>query len=346
MESSAPRVIVLGEDDADRYREFCRHASGIMIYGTWQYRRFLMDLLGCKATYLAAEDGNGRLRAVMPIMSIDGPFGTVHNSLPFFGSYGGVIGERGIWEEVLWDALQKMADAPGVASTTVIVGPLGEEVAHFRHDLTDMRIGQVNDLRSAGTDDALLAIIDSSARRNIKAAERAGVTISIENDAFAELESIHRENMAAIGGRAKPTEFFQIVPKVFSQGVDYCLYVARLDGAVVAALLVMYAGEVADYFVPATRLDQRSIQPSAPLTFRAMRDAADRGYRLWNWGGTWLSQQGVLRFKRKWGALDRPYKYYIRVANPAVLKADKETLLQAYRDFYVVPFDHLQTQAN
>ncbi len=81
----------------------------------------------------------------------------------------------------------------------------------------------------------------------------------------------------------------------------------------------------------------------ALILYRAMEDAAARGCTCWNWGGTWLSQQGVYRFKRKWGAGDRRYRYYVRVNDEGVLHRSPGELLSAYPDFYVVPFDRLKT---
>jgi hypothetical protein len=70
-----------------------------------------------------------------------------------------------------------------------------------------------------------------------------------------------------------------------------------------------------------------------------------RGCRLWNWGGTWTSQGGVYRFKRKWGAEDRPYRYFIRINDRSVLDATPEELLERFPHFYVVPFSALRSAA-
>ena len=35
-----------------------------------------------------------------------------------------------------------------------------------------------------------------------------------------------------------------------------------------------------------------------------------QGFKLWNWGGTWRSQEGVYRFKNRWGAEDMVYRYF------------------------------------
>ena len=38
--------------------------------------------------------------------------------------------------------------------------------------------------------------------------------------------------------------------------------------------------------------------------------AHKKGLKHWNWGGTWETQEGVMAFKRKWGAIDKKYFYY------------------------------------
>ena len=64
--------------------------------------------------------------------------------------------------------------------------------------------------------------------------------------------------------------------------------------------------------------------------------------RYWNWGGTWASQTTLYFFKQRWGAVDRPYRYYTRVFNRELLNATPAQLLKEYPYFFVAPFDRLQ----
>src|SRR5262249_50766173 len=150
--------------------------------------------------------------------------------------------------------------------------------------------------------------IDGSARRNVRKAEAAGITITVDNAAFAFLEACHVENMRVIGGKAKPHQFFELVPRCLREDSDFALYVARHRGNLVAALLVLFHAQTAEYFVPVVAEEHRSSQALPLIIYEAARDAVTRGMRRWNWGGTWTSQEGVYRFKRKWGAIDRPYR--------------------------------------
>jgi len=73
-----------------------------------------------------------------------------------------------------------------------------------------------------------------------------------------------------------------------------------------------------------------------------MCEANANGYKWWNWGGTWLTQDGVYRFKNKFGAVDKEYKYFIKINNRDIYNSSKEELLKEYDNFYVIPFDKLK----
>lgn len=323
----------------ERYDAFCASRPEAFLYHGWKYRLFLEALLGCRARYLGAVEG-GRLRAVLPLMEKAGPFGAVLNSLPFFGSYGGVLAADEAAGEALWRAYGERARAPGVAAATVIASPLHPSAPPLACDMEDERIGQLTELpRGADAQASLLALMAATARRNLRAAQRAGITVEVDNDALGELRVIHEENMQAIGGRTKPAAFFTLLPRHFVPDTDYRLYVGRLHGEVVSALLVFYFGGIVEYYMPATRLSHRAEQPSALLLWQAMSDAARLGFRLWNWGGTWKSQEGVLRFKRKWGAQDVPYRYYTVLRDNRLQAVPPAELMRHYDYFYVLPFE-------
>lgn len=336
------RIVTLDSDWESQYETFCMRQDGLTIYSTWRFRRFIEALLKCETTYLGAVTEAGELAAALPLMRQDGPLGDVLNSLPFFGSYGGVLGTDPVGRAALIDRYRDILASANTAAGTIVENPLLPMAEEVPHQFTDSRIGQITSLAFGDEPEAsLLARIDGSARRNIKKAEQAGVEVDVDNGAWDALESIHRENMDAIGGRVKPAKFFDLLPRYLLADIDYRLFVARRRGRIVAALLVLYAGKVADYYIPATRLDERASQPSALLLLRGMLDAQARGYEIWNWGGTWTTQEGVLQFKRKWGAEERPYRYFTAVTNESILSASHERLLADYDHFYVVPFDRL-----
>jgi hypothetical protein len=328
------RVVALSPEWEARWDEFVTSHPAGRLFHSLRFRTFLTDLLGCEARYALAVRDDG-VEGVMPLLVAEGRYGQVLNSLAYFGSPGGPLARDDDARAALADWYASQVTAPGVAAGTVIANALDPDATAVAHDATDARIGHVTEL--AG-EDAVLAGIEPSARRNVAKALREGIEVSVENDAFEALAGIHRRGMAAIGGRAKSDDFFAAVPEHFRAGADYELYVARLHGRVVAALLLFHFGDTVEYYVPASDLEHRSLQPLAAILARAMGDAERRGARTWNWGGSWPSQESLMRFKKKWGGRPHRYSYWTKVNSAAVANAAPHALLDAYPGFYVRPF--------
>jgi hypothetical protein len=228
-------------------------------------------------------------------------------------------------------------------AATVIANPLAQRQASLVHDLVDRRIAHITPLSGSGdTETRILAAIDGSARRNAGKAARLGVRVAVENDSFEALQSLHHASMSAIGAQVKAPAFFDAVPRRFGPGAEFDLYVARLDGEAVAALLVFYCAQTVDYYVPAVSPEHRSEQPMAAILLRAMSDAAERGLARWNWGGSWPSHESLQRFKAKWGGIPIEYRYETKLNDDSLLCAQPEELLAEYPGFFVVPFSALK----
>lgn len=339
-------VVELAAADHEAYESFVSGHPHALLYHSLRFRSFLLDLLQCEAHYAVALTG-GKVVGVLPLMGVIGPFGRVLNSLPYFGSNGGILAEGPAARSALASWYDDRVRSADVAAATLIANPLCDESAPPAHDFVDVRVGCMTPLEGEG-DPAqyVLAAIDGSARRNVAKATRCGVDVRVDNDAFAHLQDLHLAGMEAIGGRAKTPEFFEAIPRCFLADDEYALYVARRDGAVVAALLVFFYGAVAEYYMPATRPESRPEQPMAAVLHRAMADAAARGLRWWNWGGSWVSQENLIRFKAKWGGRPRDYRYWTKINNSEILSAAPSDLLEAYPGFYVAPYSSLRRDQN
>ena len=334
----------LEKKDEREYREFIGSLEESLLYYSLSYKDFLEALLGCRPEYWIAREG-GKITGALPVMQMEGPFGRILNSLPFYGSHGAVLYSSDTARDALYAKFNALAQAPGVAAATLIAHPMLSSVEDpVQHDLQDERIGQFTRLPSGeNLEEQILGKLDASARRNIRKAKNSGITVSVENDAVEFLKRVHTENMRDIGGKAKTPGFFQAFPKYFEPDRDYKIYVAHRDGEPVSALLLFYFNRTVEYFVPVTVSQHRIVQPMAAILLRAMLDACRSGFTWWNWGGTWTDQEGVYRFKRKWGAEDYRYRYYVKINDQTILDRSEEALLEAYLDFFVVPFSHLNT---
>ncbi|MGA6826586.1 GNAT family N-acetyltransferase [Nitrospira sp. NS4] len=340
-----PKLSVLVPEDEPAYNAFLLGIEDSLLYYSVRYKSFLQDLLGCEAQYWLAWEGE-RVTGVLPVMWRDGPYGRILNSLPYYGSNGGVLATFPDASSVLMEKYNELASAPGVAAATWVCHPLRRTDVPPAHTLVDERIGQFTSLDWGQVDveSAMRAAMDGSARRNIRKAETSGVKVLVANDRLDFIRDVHWENMGEIGGKGKTADFFAKVPQHFTAGDDYRVYIAERNGTLISGLLLFYFNRTVEYFTPVTVSNERESQPMALILAQAMVDAAREGFLRWNWGGTWLSQEGVWRFKRKWGAQDHAYQYFIQLNDPALLNCTKSELLRAYPDFFVVPFGNLKTE--
>lgn len=332
------RLVQSGEPAWDA---FVRRMDGGLLFYSLRYRDLLIDLLGCEPEYLVATEA-GEIKGVLPIMWASNGEARVSNSLPFYNSHGGPIAVSAEAEVALLRAWNQRATDPETAAATLVSNPfLAPQPAEPEHILIDERISQVTPLPDEPGPQSIFDLIDSSARRNVRKAQRVGYDVGIDNEALSALWRIHRDNMHAIGGLAKTKEYFAAIPRHFRAGEDFNVWVARLDDAVVAGLLVFYFNGVAEYHTPAIDHEHRGNQPLALILLEAMSDAVARGLRFWNWGGTWLTQEGVLRFKRKWGAQEGRYRCYVQINDQRLLSFRPEELRRRFPHFYVVPYSEL-----
>jgi lipid II:glycine glycyltransferase (peptidoglycan interpeptide bridge formation enzyme) len=327
---------------SDQYL-LCKDVS--LFYYSSKYMNFIKELLGCEDEYLLAMEGDG-IRGILPLMYIHVDPWLVYNSLPYYGSNGGIIADNQKAYGHLLNAYNEIAYSKNTLSSTIITNPLIDRNAgDIVHNYIDYRIGQMTRLSGrAGEREGLLERLESSARRNIKKALREGVTVEVDNNQLQRLCEIHQENIQAIGGIPKSNEFFRLIPQYFVPDKDFNLYVAKRDGVVIAGLLVFYFSKTVEYFTPAIDSDYRSIQPLSHIIITAMSEAAKRGFEWWNWGGTWPNQVGVYRFKRKWGAGDRKYWYYTQLNDLSILRWPKDRILKTFPNFFIVPFSALSTR--
>ncbi|MDH4182695.1 MAG: peptidoglycan bridge formation glycyltransferase FemA/FemB family protein [Nitrospinota bacterium] len=347
------RITILDDSLEEDYTRFLLGCDDSLFYASNGYRLFLKEFLGAEDRYLIAME-EGRIAGVLPLfIKRNSMHGAVINSLPFYGSNGGVIAREGVLhaKRELIKEFIALSEREDCISSTIVASPfesdgdLYEKEAFF--GVRDVRIGQFTPLPEAGDSigERLMNIFAGIKRTDIRKAIKNGVTTEVDNggEAMGFVAQTHKRNIEALGGLAKPERFFDLIPKYFRPGADYKIYVARLDGKPIGAMLLFYYNKTVEYFTPASVEEFRPLQALSLLAFEAMKDAVSGGFKWWNWGGTWTSQDGVYMFKSRFGSKDFAYKYYIgaRKERDYFRRLGKEILLREYPYFYVYPFAEL-----
>lgn len=337
----------LAKINQQELRDFYLSSKESMLYTDYKYLSLLQEHLSCDIKYLVHYEGS-KIIAAMPFAIKESKHGKIYNSLPYYGSNGGVISSSNS-NELKLNLVNKffsIAEKNYALSATFISNPLSRDSDFFLENIDcsfkDQRIGQITTLPSICDEELLLSKFSNPRPRNIRKAIKEKVNIVKQNSEGIDfLYQIHLENMETIGGTPKKKSFFKKIPKFFKDS-EWNIYTAYHDSKPISALLVFYFNQTIEYFTPVTLSDYRNYQPMSLIIFEAMKDAIKRGQKNWNWGGTWLSQKGVYDFKKKWGAADYPYHYFIKVYDNDLKKFSQKILNENFYGFYTIPYEKLR----
>jgi hypothetical protein len=319
-----------------------------LIYGSYAYLQFLEQALpGTSLGYLLARE-HGQLVGFMPLACLRGNDGrAVVNSLPFFGSHGGpwVVGSasQALVQRALVGAAVEHARSISASAITLVENPLApldcDALTGLNLTAVDERIGQLSWLppRDANIEGALFGAMHVKTRNAVRKGMSQGLEVQRRTDASALtwLQTTHESSIRALGGIPKSMHVMHALLSNFPLGSQAELYVGLLDGEIAVALLLLLHRDTVEYFTPAVSPQHRDRQLLSALILYAMRERVEHGSRLWNWGGTWLGQHGVHRFKRGWGARDLRYRYFNLIWDESLHLSPDSNLASNFPFFYV-----------
>ena len=350
-------IRLLSESNVDLYQEFLLKQEYSLLYYSNQFRMLLEKYVGCEAYYSIAFNYKGDILGIFPLTIYDSNnLGKVANSLPFYGSNGGVLlDEKLSLSEgnsvilALKDHVLQLIEEHQCIAATFITNPFDNNIecwfeSNLEYDFTDYRIGQITKLpnNESNLESNLLKLYSNPRPRNIRKAINSGVNVrfSKAKEDLDFLFKVHTDNINSIGGTPKEYQFFLDVYEMMPSN-SYNIIIAEINLEPIAGLLVLYYNKTVEYFTPATLHKYRNIQPSSLIIHQGMKNAAENGFKYWNWGGTWKSQHGVYDFKKKWGAKDHKYKYYTKIYDKSILDLSPKVLLENFPNNFVLPFEKL-----
>jgi len=334
--------------DASAYQMFIDSFQDVyLFYAQRIYIDSLLQTIECEEeTLIYVEDGD--IKGVLPLLSKIGSFGKVYNSLPFYGSHGGVIAKTNVVTQIMYDHILSPSFGDGSKALIMIsenpFSPIHKTIDLPPNLITENRIIQVTPLAELTSEENLMSIFHSKTRNMVRKSLNVGFKLIESESLFEPFYALHVQNMEAIGGTIKPLAFYNLIRENYKFGRDYTLIGAEYNGELAGALLLFYHNGIVDYHTPTIDVKYRDLQPNSFLIFQSMMSAIRSGYKSWNWGGTWKTQESLYRFKTRWGSIDIGYRYILDVRRKEIFESNPTTLLKDYSSFYTVPFNMLRTE--
>lgn len=332
--------------DYDSYEYFIKKVKDSTFYQSPKHLEFLEDILGSKAMIISAKE-NDELIGILPFFIKEAKYGKVLNSLPFFGSYGGILSNDYEAQKRILELLNDFNKENELLSSVIITNPFNKnnEVYNkiYNYNNKEERLIQCVNLQNK-SQDILWNGFEQRVRRSIRKSEKNLVSVNKENVNDQKLErfyQLHKSDMESKNGKPKPPEFFRAVRKHFVQGQDYDIFTAIKDNEEIAYLLLFYFSPFTEYYMPAYRSDYKHLQSTSMLIWESMKESIKRNMGFYNFGGTWKSQHELYMFKKGWNSTDYNYIYYIFRDLSRINSIGLKDIKENYENFYVTSYDEI-----
>jgi hypothetical protein len=337
-------------------KSFFEECDNNLIYYIPQYLEFLKQLMPeIEVNYYCLSNSGDKIIALMPLAkkTVEGE-GTIINSLPFYGSHGGVLFLKNIENksQIQSSIIQHIlddTDDENLLSITFVENPFhtfdDDLMNSLGFEVIDHRLGQFKKiaptLSSYTQEEDLLMSFHSKTRNVVRKGLSFNPEFSEQNDedTINWLQSVHEKSILKLNGKFKTKEVFITLLKNFPSPNCSRLFVCKLEGKNIAAVLVLLHGTTVEYFTPIIEEEYKHTQLLSSLIYEAMKTLSKEGFELWNWGGTWESQEGVFRFKDRFGSFTMPYRYFSKIKNQAIKQIEKDTLSSYFNFFYSYKFE-------
>ncbi|RDH77698.1 GNAT family N-acetyltransferase [Mycolicibacterium moriokaense] len=221
-------------------------------------------------------------------------------SLPFSDRAEPIVADLTTWSSLVEDAL--CSDAPiqircldaALPRTDARLARAGEAAWHCT-PLSDPISEIYNRFKPA-------------ARRNIAAADRAGVRVeaSTRIDAVRSYHGLHVSlRKYKYGLLAQPLGLFEKIWQEFSRYDGVVTLLAHVDGDLIAGAVYLIWNDTLYYKFGASLAGTLGLRPNDALAWGALQWASERKLRMLDWGLSDFDQPGLVAYKRKWASEER-----------------------------------------
>ena len=302
-------------------RLWCKlvHQVPSSVFHSPSWIQVLSETYGWEARAYVLLDERGEPKAGIPFCRIEDMLGERIVALPFSDYCDPLVNDAECWD-ILVDRLLPQHC------------PILVRCLHNNLPLSDERFALVKvakwhrlDLRPDR--DALWESMHDSTHRAIRKSQRAGLEVRMaqsEDELRAFFEMHLRIRKYKYGLLAQPYLFFQNIWRYFVEAHHGFLLVAVHDGKIVAGDFFLDWKDTLYYKFNASLPDDLSYRPNDLLIWEGIRRGKDLGLAYLDFGLSDVDQEGLIRYKRKFGTEEKTISFLRSSPNGSSTGAQKE----------------------
>lgn len=265
----------------------------------------ISESYGYRPFYLVMRDADGSIRAGLPLMEIAHPFQKVRwVSLPFTDCVHPLFTSD--------FALKALKNSLPDFTSQHRVNNLEIRSNLFAGSLISTKTFVHTTLECSQGAEEVRKHIKGNDLRKLNVALRNGVETSLgESDEFVDaFYQLHLETRHRHGLPVQPRSFFRWIQNKLLQKDYGFISLARIGKEAVAGALFLHWNGTMIYKYAATSQMGRQTYASDPVVWQAIEWACMHGIHCLDWGRTDLEDEGIRRFKNRWGSMEQPLNYY------------------------------------
>jgi CelD/BcsL family acetyltransferase involved in cellulose biosynthesis len=294
---------IVATDDA-RWVDFVNGHPDALPYHHPAWTRTICETYGFQAFALVLEAERDGMVAGVPIVALGGRVrGRRWVALPFTDSLP-PLSTAALGTDQLARLFTSAAQEANVR-TMEIRAPLSPPGGHER-------VRGVEHVLELSDADTLHAGFESQVRRNIRKAERAGLTVRVAQDAeelTAAYFDLHAETRRRLGVPTQPRRLFEAMWRnILEPGLGFALLAHHRGRPVAGAVFLEWNGRIV-YKYGASAQRFWPLRPNNLIFWTAIRRGCEHGARRLDFGRSDLDDEGLRAFKAGWGATEQPLVY-------------------------------------
>ena len=292
----------------DAYASSAPHAT---VYHRSQWARIFGEALGYRAWLLMAKNSSGATCGILPLYLVRGLTGRRLVAVPFRDRGGPVFDSADALAALLRHA-GEVARRERAAVLLKSIEALPQEVvgpALVRRDhWVNSRMAIADHTR-----DSLWERIGNKNRNMVRQAQKQGliaVRATNEPRAAERWHALHVQTQHRLGVPPFPLRFFSLMLEMLAPPGSIELIEVRHNERPCAATLLFVHGDTCIYGYSASSVEGQRLRANDLMLFEAMSMAAERKLAWFDFGSDSPSQESLLFFKSKWGAVQQVIPMY------------------------------------
>ena len=303
-----------------------QQANDASFYYSQAWLNLITSLYGYRMTPLLTTNQAGQTTGFLPLCSIQSPLtGRRLVALPFSDYCPLLASDEDTANALITQAID-LAQQKKVRYLELRTGP--NETLARRSDLVEEDLYVRWLLQLSKDPDTLWSKLRKPVQHQIKKSRKLGVQVRIaqQREDIEHYYRLHLQTRCKKHGMpAQPAQFFYGLWDNFAADGKMQVLLAEYEGHVIGGMVLLVSGTTVRYAYGASNEAYLHLAPNNLLMWTAITWGCEHGYQVLDMGRTARENEGLMEFKRRWGAIQEPLPYYYYPATAGLVATSEQS---------------------